>query len=291
MAPLRSPLTTLGGLLSTVLLVGCASGKNWVNEPTSSLSSNRTIRLFPEPRAEGEIDTAERASGPQRIGGAGPLGEQDLADAPGKRPQLRLADAPQASPDAPPDARLLGVFRNTYYDFPAETSFTGGSVTLKNASCQPIRAVPREFFESLCVQGSGTLATGSTVSFAKRDCACADVCPRTGQKICFDELDKSEFPWGRGALGKPITPLRSIAVDPSFIPLGTHVYIAEFDGVPRSPDGAPHDGCFIAEDRGLKVVGEHVDVFTGNPRITSHLNGLVPSNRGVHVYTDTARCQ
>src|SRR5690606_18619556 len=142
----------------------------------------------------------------------------------------------------------------------------------------------------VCVQGSGTLVNGKTVSFAKRDCACAEVCPRTSQKICFDELDQKAFPWGRGAQGKAITPLRSIAVDSSVIPLGTIVYILEYDGVARSEGGARHDGCFIAEDRGMKVVGDHVDIFTGNPRVTQHLNQLIPSNQGVHVYVDTARC-
>ena len=49
-------------------------------------------------------------------------------------------------------------------------------------------------------------------------------------------------------------------------------------------------GCFVAEDRGVKVVGEHVDVFTGNPRITAHLNQLIPSNQGVHVYARVGHC-
>jgi 3D (Asp-Asp-Asp) domain-containing protein len=80
-------------------------------------------------------------------------------------------------------------------------------------------------------------------------------------------------------------------VDSSVIPLGTRVYIPEYDGIERSPGNpARHDGCFIAQDRGMKVVGEHVDVFTGNPRATAHFNEQVPSNVGVHVYVDTARC-
>ncbi len=63
------------------------------------------------------------------------------------------------------------------------------------------------------MQGSGRLGAGQTVSFAKRDCACAAVCPRTGQKICFERLDPARFPSGRGASGGPITPLRTVAVD------------------------------------------------------------------------------
>ena len=39
------------------------------------------------------------------------------------------------------------------------------------------------------------------------------ICPRTGQKICFDVLDISKYPWGRGATGQPIMPLLTVAVD------------------------------------------------------------------------------
>jgi hypothetical protein len=187
--------------------------------------------------------------------------------------------------------RSLGTFRNTYYDFPNEADFEGPSVSLKNAECNAIGSVPRPFFESLCVQGSGTLRKGATVSFARRDCECAEVCPRTNQRICFDELDAQRFPWGRGAAGKPIIPLLSVAVDTDVIPLGTPVYVPEYDGIPRDPDQrSVHDGCFIAQDRGLKVKGKHLDVFTGHQSITTLWNRLVPSNRGVTVIVDSQRC-
>jgi 3D (Asp-Asp-Asp) domain-containing protein len=135
------------------------------------------------------------------------------------------------------------------------------------------------------------LKAGGTVSFAKRDCDCAAVCPRTGQRICFDLLDKAVFPWGRGATGKPITPLLSVAVDSSVIPLGTPLYIPEYEGVPRDPTtGARHDGCFLAEDRGLAVKGQHVDIFTGQREITQLWNKLVPSNSGVTVVLNSPKC-
>ena len=141
------------------------------------------------------------------------------------------------------------------------------------------------------MQGSGTLNDGSTVSFAKRDCDCADVCPRSGQKICFDQLDRSRYPWGRGATGKPITPLLTVAMDTSVVPLGTPIYIPEFDGVPRDADrDSFHDGCFIVQDRGMKVTGKHVDVFTGHHAITELWNHLVPSNKGVTVVLDSPHC-
>jgi 3D (Asp-Asp-Asp) domain-containing protein len=180
------------------------------------------------------------------------------------------------------------LFRNTYYDFPAEG---GGAkdATVFDAACKPIAQVPREFHDRVCVQGSGRLASGRTVSFAKRGCECADVCPRTGHKICFESLDPVKFPHGRGATGKAITPLRTIAVDSTVIPLGTPVFVGDFVGLPR-PDGSKHDGCFVAEDRGTRVIGRQIDVFTGDPSVTAQWNKLVPSNRGVRVSLNDAKC-
>lgn len=186
--------------------------------------------------------------------------------------------------------KVLGTFRNTYYDFPIESEHGGPPVPLMNAKCEPIAKVPRGFFEAVCVQGSGSLASGGTVSFARRDCTCAEVCPRTNQRICFDALDRTVFPWGRGAAGTPITPLRSVAADTQVLPMGTVIYIPELDGASRGGDEGSSDGCFIVEDRGLKVQGEHVDIFTGHPARTAALNAAVPSNQGVTIVVDAPKC-
>lgn len=281
-------LKPLLSLLPLTVLFACASGKRWVGETGAGPDRSGTRILLDGKREESEPSSMETVSiGPKS---KRKVDEEELADAPGDRPKLSLTGAKPAV-DGPVDGQLLGVFRNTYYDFPAEVDFTGKPVPLMNRSCQPIRSVPKGFYDAVCVQGSGTLTTGATVSFAKRDCSCASVCERTGQKICFDELDRASFPWGRGALGKAITPLRTVAVDSSVVPLGTSLYILELDGVPRQPGGTPLDGCFVAEDRGMKVQGQHVDIFTGNASVTGYLSSLVPSNSGVHVYVGTARCQ
>ena len=186
--------------------------------------------------------------------------------------------------------RMVGVFRNTYYDFPSEADFSGPTVKLMSASCAPIAEVPRAFHDAVCVQGSGSLKRGGTVSFAKRDCACAEVCPRTGQNICFDALDRGKFPFGRGAAGTPIMPLVTVAADTTVLPLGTVIYLPEMDGIPM-PGGEPLDGCFVVEDRGSRVKGDHVDIFTGSPRNTKLLNDRVPSNEGVTIVVDVAKCE
>jgi 3D (Asp-Asp-Asp) domain-containing protein len=207
-----------------------------------------------------------------------------------------LSDIPEPRAPGKPKAeqlagKVLGKFRNTYYDFPSESDFEGSPVELKNSRCDTIKSVPRGFYEAVCVQGSGTLVSGPTVSFAKRDCECAAVCPRTGQHICFDSLDPQRYPWGRGATGQPITPLLTIAVDSDVVAMGSSVYIPEYDGMPRDSDSSSlHDGCFVAQDRGVRVKGKHVDVFTGHRSTTDLWNRLVPSNKGVTVVLESPRC-
>lgn len=208
-------------------------------------------------------------------------------------PAPRGAPAPTAAATVEPaklEGRVLGKFRNTYYDFPAEMDHQGDPIALKNAKCRTIKTVPRGFHDAVCVQGSGLLASGATVSFAKRDCECAEVCPRTQQKICFDELDREQFPWGRGATGRPITPLLTVAVDDTVIPMESAIYIPELVGLPTG-GGGRHDGCFVAQDRGMKVKGEHIDVFTGSEAVTKVWNQAVPSNQGVTVVLDSPLCE
>ncbi|MEZ4437865.1 MAG: ATP-binding protein [Polyangiaceae bacterium] len=250
-------------LAGSLLIAGCSAGQDWVRDGDDVWWGDD--RLEPAPSAA-PVSAAPEGS------------------------------VPTASPDAPGPLSVAATgtpvetYRNTYYDFPQEVAGAGKPTqNLFGPDCSLIRPVTQEFHDQVCVQGSGRLSTGETVSFAKRDCECAAICPRTDQKICFDVLDKRAFPWGRGATGGPITPLRSVAVDPSEIPLGTVIYMPDFHGL-RGPDGQPHDGCFIAQDRGLKVRGKHIDIFTGSPTTTKSWNSSVPSNQGVRVVIGASRC-
>lgn len=223
-----------------------------------------------------------------------PATEPELPASRGGAPPGRKASVTLEAKEHVPDevrGQNLGIFRNTYYDFPSETELKDErKVTVRGPACEAIADVPRAFYEALCVQGSGSLARGGTVSFAKRDCACAEVCPRTSQRICFESLDAKSYPWGRGAAGRPIAPLRSIAADTQFLPMGTAVYVPEIDGLPLIEGGGLHDGCLVVEDRGLKVRDAHIDIFTGRPRTTELVEDMLPSNQGVHVVVGTKRC-
>ncbi len=279
-------------LAVAVTAFGCnTAGSAWMAQPLDG-------ELSDPPPAGTETGASRQPASAQRRTRTQVIGDQPPPDSvqsmsAGAAGPGGFAQAGSGTPSKQQLAgKVLGTFKNTYYDFPNEGDFEGEAINLMNASCQSIASVPRAFYESVCVQGSGTLKAGGTVSFAKRDCSCAAECPRTGQHICFDLLDKAQFPWGRGATGKGITPLVTVAVDSTIIPLGTSLYIPEYDGIARDASGTTkHDGCFLAEDRGLAVKGEHVDVFTGHREITQLWNRLVPSNSGVTVVVDSPRCK
>ena len=287
----RRALLGLAGLVAlTSIAASCTtkSGAEWVR---NSSDDPRVDPATAQDWRSGAVGSGAFPAGAARSGGPGdPQGHSgDGALGDGAEPLVLRADGRPAGAAGAAGAGAGDVYRNTYYDFPREE---GGAkdATVYDASCAPIASVPRAFHDQLCVQGSGRLASGATVSFAKRGCSCAAVCPRTGQQICFEQLDPVKFPSGRGAMGKAVTPLRTVAVDTSVIPLGTVIFIPDYVGLP-GPDGAQHDGCFIAEDRGIKVVGRQIDVFTGDPAMTARWNKMVPSNQGVRVRVDDARCK
>jgi 3D (Asp-Asp-Asp) domain-containing protein len=234
-----------------------------------------------------ELSALQNVSAP----GVGPPRALAPARRIGSEPDPLAAQKLAVARNDPAMGRKLGVFRNTYYDFPEERDYSGAPVEVFDESCHALARVPRDFHDTLCMQGSGLLADGRTLSFARRDCSCARRCPRSRQQICFEALAPERFPWGRGATGDPITPLLSVAVDVEVIPLGTPLFIPEYVGLPRDPaNRSEHDGCFIAQDRGLQIQGQHIDVFTGDETLTQIWNRLVPSNRGVTVLLDSPFC-
>ncbi len=264
-------------LLAFTGAAGCGPKQAWSADDSPTYDESHQGEFIPPTARERSLLERYRVT---RIGATRP-------ENPAENPEVVVARIAVSRTEG----RVLGKFRNTYYDFPSEAAFSGERVALFNASCGRIASVRRDFHDALCVQGSGVLVSGTPVSFAKRDCSCARECPRTGQKICYQPLDKARFPWGRGAAGTAITPLMTVAVDTDVIPMNSSLYIPEYEGLPLDRAGSSyHDGCFLAQDRGLKVQGHHVDIFTGEPTITRLWNELMPSNRGVTVVLGSPRC-
>jgi hypothetical protein len=58
-------------------------------------------------------------------------------------------------------------------------------------------------------------------------------------------------------LSRPLAYLRSVAVDPSLIPLGSHIFIPAYQSI--------NGGWFEADDTGGAIVGRHIDVYRPPP--------------------------
>lgn len=73
-------------------------------------------------------------------------------------------------------------------------------------------------------------------------------------------------PFGLGVKGFKLVPFRTIAVDPTVVPIGSVLYIEAAKGVKFvNAKGSEeiHDGFFFAADVGGAIKGNHIDVFTG----------------------------
>jgi hypothetical protein len=70
----------------------------------------------------------------------------------------------------------------------------------------------------------------------------------------------------------PLHFYQSIAVDPSVVPLGSHVYIPAY-----AHDG--HGGWFVAQDTGGAITGRHVDVYRNPPRSSTDTGQYLTNQR------------
>ncbi len=156
--------------------------------------------------------------------------------------------------DDPP----LGAFRNTYYymifesDYPkdaktADVLMMDGTVLAK---------VTPKFLHDLAIEGSAHLDDGRVVNWAGRI--------GTESRWAITELA-----WGRGTGACALEPFRVIAADPTQIPSGATVKIAETVGM-RLPDGTRSDGIWRAEDIGSAILHDRIDIFVGR-RSYAHL--------------------
>ena len=70
---------------------------------------------------------------------------------------------------------------------------------------------------------------------------------------------------GNDSLGCRPIPMRTMAVDPRYIPRRTRLFIPETVGM-RMPDGTLHDGYWYASDTGGAIKGQKIALYTGHGR-------------------------
>jgi membrane-bound lytic murein transglycosylase A len=90
-----------------------------------------------------------------------------------------------------------------------------------------------------------------------------------------------------GAQGVPLTPERSIAVDPAFVPLGAPVWLETFD--PRTP-GRPLRRLVVAQDTGSAIRGPgRADLFWGAGEAAADAAGRMKERGRMTVLLPTKR--
>jgi membrane-bound lytic murein transglycosylase A len=77
--------------------------------------------------------------------------------------------------------------------------------------------------------------------------------------VFFKEINSEPNTGPIGTLGVPLTPMRSVAVDPHYVPLGTLVYITS-----NAPDKRMLQRLAVAQDTGSAILGaQRADFFWG----------------------------
>jgi membrane-bound lytic murein transglycosylase A len=97
-----------------------------------------------------------------------------------------------------------------------------------------------------------------------------DLMERNPRYIFFQEMP-GDGPVGTE--GVPLTPGRSLAVDPAFLPLGAPVYLDTFD-----PKGSPLRRLMLAQDTGSAIKGPlRGDVYWGSGALAEASAGAMKS--------------
>jgi 3D (Asp-Asp-Asp) domain-containing protein len=176
-----------------------------------------------------------------------------------------------------------GQFKMTFYWLAWECDYANEPYLVDVYTRQgfAIGRFPRTFVFELKLEGSAMLRDGRALNY---DGHC-----RYGIGICFQTLDPTVHPLGKGGQGRALEPFRSVAVDPRFVPLGTPLYIPELAGL-RMPDGTPHDGCVRADDTGGGIRRHELDFFVESYPNYKFIDDQFWGNGHVTPHVEEPRC-
>ncbi len=165
-----------------------------------------------------------------------------------------------------PQARYLGRFKVTYYWAVDETEYpTSRSSPIYLADGQLLGRFSSAFVKAFRVEAAARLRDGRRISYLKR----------ANRAQVVDQF--------LGYGGHRLTELKSIAVDPRLIPLGSIVYIPQAENV--SINGQTLGGVFHAHDIGSAIKGKHIDIFVGRKQyMDAFASAGMASASGVDVY-------
>lgn len=165
-----------------------------------------------------------------------------------------------------PQGRYLGRFKVTYYWAVEEAEYpTSRSSPLYLADGQLLGRFSSAFVKAFRVEAAACLKDGRRISYMKR----------ANRAEVVDRF--------LGYGGYTLAELKSIAVDPRVIPIGSVVYIPQAENV--TVDGQTLGGVFYAHDIGSAIKGKHIDIFVGRKKnMDAFSSAGMGGTSGVDVY-------
>ena len=132
--------------------------------------------------------------------------------------------------ELPPNAKKVGDLKPTFYwvALEASDSLPRANVLL-DVNGALIAKVSDKFFSAIRMEGTGRLLDGRVVNFHAR----------VGKEVRWRVCPPSA-PYGYGLENFVLKPFRSVAVDPSVVPIPSRVYIPAAKGA-LLPDGSVHE--------------------------------------------------
>jgi 3D (Asp-Asp-Asp) domain-containing protein len=160
-----------------------------------------------------------------------------------------LSSLPSVVPKSPAyslrKAQDLGQFRITFYWLVEEDNYQGKKTNpLYTPDGNLVGRFTSQFIKDFHIESCAMLSDGRIISYLKGSNHCQLV----------------DMPIG--ANGYTLTELKSVAVDPSVIPIGSAIFIGDAADVSIS-DSLVHDGVFYAQDVGSAIKGNRIDVYLG----------------------------
>lgn len=166
----------------------------------------------------------------------------------------------------PSSARYAGRFKVTFYWVVDEGEYPESSsspIYLSDGSL--LGRFAADFVRAFRIEAAAQLRDGRKISYLKK---------ANRAKVVDRYL---------GTRGYKLTELKSIAVDPRIVPIGSVVYIPQAENVVI--DGKRHNGLFYAHDIGSAVKGKHIDVFLGRRgNMAAFSSGGMGSSSSVDLY-------
>ena len=157
-----------------------------------------------------------------------------------------------------PSGRYMGRFKVTFYWAVEEVDYPDSkSSALYLADGSLLGRFSSAFIRAFKVEAAAQLRDGRMISYLKM----------ANRAKLVDRF--------LGCGGHTLTAMKSIAVDPRLIPLGSVVYIPQAEGV--TVDGQVLNGVFYAHDVGSAIKGKHIDVFIGRKK---HMDGFSSAGMG-----------